>query len=438
MVRLCSILAAVVLLQAQTSPLTEDVLLLSRIRRNALESLTSIPSYTCLETIERERRASARKPYRPLDVVQMEVAEIGKRELFAWPGQANFEDKNGQLLGLSSNGEFYAHLQTLMGGSAAIRSAGTADCEGRPCVRYDFRLGAAFANWTLANNGRTARVAESGSFWADAESATLYRLVVNAEDIPVDVGIRSADLDIRYGATSLNGSHAPSNGYSFSSNHLFQLPESFSIRLVLNSGEESQNTVSFTHCREYGAESKVVAEASADVNPAAPVEEVTLPAHLAVEIRLLTPVRSSANHVGDRIDAVVDRDVRNRGQLFLPRGAQVIGRVRRMEHYTEPYDYWIAALEFTDVFFTHGGTEAHARFTGDLQFYDTVPGLKQELASEKTEGVDFGNDGSIQKTRRVRLLARQLPGVGTFLLQGPSLTLAKGFHMTWITTALER
>ena len=59
---------------------------------------------------------SSRQPFKPLDVVQLEVAEFGARELFAWPGQTNFEDKDGQILGLSSHGEFYAHLHTVMAG----------------------------------------------------------------------------------------------------------------------------------------------------------------------------------------------------------------------------------------------------------------------------------------------------------------------------------
>jgi len=64
-----------------------------------------------------------------------------------------------------------------------------------------------------------------------------------------------------------------------------------------------------------------------------------------------------------------------------------------------------------------------------------VPGLKQEIATEKMEHVDLGGN-QVDRIHRESLFTRQLPGVGTFLLRGPTLTLAKGFHMTWITTAI--
>ena len=281
-------------------------------------------------------------------------------------------------------------------------------------------------------------VAESGSFWADLETANVFRLVVKAEDIPVELGMRSAELDIRYGATNLIMAVPRRRDLSLARANPFNCRRIFRSTRLCTPGEESLNTVSFTHCREYQAESKVVAKPRPKSDPNHSVQEFTLPARLNIELRLTTPVRSGVNHVGDRIEAVVDREVRNKGGLLLPRGAQVIGRVRRMEHYTTPYEYWIAALEFTDVVFTREEVTEHVRFTGSLQFYDTLPGLKQEIATERSEGMDLGNFGGIQKIHREKLIARQLPGVGTFLLQGPALTLPAGFHMLWVTTALEK
>jgi hypothetical protein len=324
-----------------------------------------------------------------------------------------------------------------MGGSAAIHYAGKVECEGQPCARYDFTLGQAFANWTLTTARGSARVAESGSFWADPQSSNLYRLLVKAEEIPLLLGINSAELDIRYGATSLIANHPGRNGYFFSESRAFQLPQTFSLHLVLRSGEESENVVSFTQCREYQSESKLVAEASSETAPEPPVKEITLPGRLTVELSLTTAVRSGVNHVGDRVDAVIDRDVRNKGQFYLPRGAQIVGRVRRLEHQLTPYEYWIAALEFTDIAFTQDSVTGHARFVGNLQFFDTLA-LKQEIEIERAEGIDLGATGRLEKTQHERLIPRQLPGVATFIVRGPSLTVPKGFHMTWVTTSLEK
>lgn len=80
--------------------LPRDVILLGKIKQKMKQNLSRIPNYTCLETIQRGRRAPERfvisvpgkqVPFRRTDVVRLEVAEVGNQELFAHVGEHNFE-----------------------------------------------------------------------------------------------------------------------------------------------------------------------------------------------------------------------------------------------------------------------------------------------------------------------------------------------------------
>ena len=47
-----------------------------------------------------------------------------------------------------------------------------------------------------------------------------------------------------------------------------------------------------------------------------------------------------------------------------------------------------------------------------------------------------GGSASVERIRIVNLTELELPGVGTFAVEGPRVQLAAGFHMTWRTVSL--
>src|SRR4051812_10973316 len=101
--------------------LPRDVVQLSGIKRKMAQNLSHITNYTCLETITREQQVPDRKPSRKpvrfhrIDVVRLEVAEVGGDELFSRPGDNRFEKRGVSDLviggGLMGNGTFsgFAH-----------------------------------------------------------------------------------------------------------------------------------------------------------------------------------------------------------------------------------------------------------------------------------------------------------------------------------------
>ena len=96
------------------------------------------------------------------------------------------------------------------------------------------------------------------------------------------------------------------------------------------------------------------------------------------------------------------------GRLVLPREAELVGRVRRLEHYTSPREFWICALEFTEVAFAEDGQIVHPEFLREAAL----------LRSNSRRGPSDPAD-----------VAGELPSVGTFMAEGRNFSLKAGFRM---------
>ena len=92
--------------------------------------------------------------------------------------------------------------------------------------------------------------------------------------------------------------------------------------------------------------------------------------------------------------------------MLIPNGSVVRGRVRRLEDRAGAF---AVSLEFTDV----EAGEMRYRFFADLQSVEGVPAV-----------------------RRPGSLIPELPGVGTFVVEGSRVDVPSGFRMTWKTRAI--
>jgi len=107
------------------------------------ETLEHQPDYTCLETVERTRRAPGGST-QVEDTLRLEVALVDSKEMFAWPGSKEFEDKELTdlvSLGMFGNGNFALFPRMLFGsnGPASVY-AGEADVNGRRTAQFNFRV----------------------------------------------------------------------------------------------------------------------------------------------------------------------------------------------------------------------------------------------------------------------------------------------------------
>ena len=111
------VLGLVSLLYGQ--PMSPDAILIGRTRYHMIETLRRIPNYTCLETIERSVRRSDSKRASVVDALRLEVAVVDGKELFSWPGERQFKERDLRELapgGAIGNGNFALHAKSVFGG----------------------------------------------------------------------------------------------------------------------------------------------------------------------------------------------------------------------------------------------------------------------------------------------------------------------------------
>ena len=133
--------------------------------------------------------------------------------------------------------------------------------------------------------------------------------------------------------------------------------------------------------------------------------EVNLAAGLLVPVALETTIDSKSASVGDAVHARVRQDVRQKGQLVLPAGALISGRIRSLDRYTSPEPYCLMGIEFSEAEWQN----ARAEFLAEL------------VESHDRKAVRPGH-GTLQT-----------PGVGILHIPGGSFHLAPGFRMLWRT-----
>jgi hypothetical protein len=239
------VLAAIVSAQSE---LPKDVIQLAQIRREVGKSVAALDNYTCVETIDRAMRKSARQSFQHMDTVSVEVAVVNDRELFSRPGAKGFEDPDVRNLlgsGLISTGGFAAAIKNVfMNNVSTIRFHGVEEILARKAIRWDYRIPYNLSGWDVQIDGRTGRVSETGSFWADAETLELLRLEIAAQDIPPDLGATAITEKLDYFRVRVRS-------------HDLLLPKSVESSVTKLGGTESRNRIEFSRCREFDADSEI-------------------------------------------------------------------------------------------------------------------------------------------------------------------------------------
>ena len=408
-------LAMLAAIAAAQSALPPEVLLLSKVKRQAKHDLERIPNFTCIETIERSSRNAESKPFNTVDTVLIEVAHTGDREMFAWPG-GHFETADlGAMIGsgLVSNGEFLGHARSVfIGDLGTVRYHGREQVEGRQAARYDYAVTPSFSGYTIHNAGRQAVIGVRGSFWADAATFDLLRLTADGSDIPAELGVRHVTTVVDYSRVRIGSDY-------------YLLPQSATVALASESGREERNRIEFTHCRQYATES-VLTFADPDIEAAKPagnaaprIVETFFPADSIVMLSLETPIDLEHDTVGREISARLESDVSHKGRVFAPKGALVSGRIRLLRREGAGYS---VGLEFTDVTFDGG----HANFLAKLASLDS-------RYAQAGTSVETSSSPGFQLE-----LPMALAGVATFFIPDPVKVLPKGMRTQWRTVQPRR
>jgi hypothetical protein len=260
-----------------------------------------------------------------VDTLRLEVALVGGKEMFGWPGSKKFEDVDITEMvqrGAIGNGSFGLHARSVFGGRAATyQYRGEELLENlstEKLVKWDYKVPRFLSGYSIRVGERKAIVGYHGAFWAEPKTLDLRRMDVIADDIPAELNLSAASDRIDYLRTKIGEGD-------------FLLPLGSELHMVDLGGTENRNQIRFSACRQYSGESVISFADPAPEISTAPVQrmvqEVTLPPGLDFTLALTEAIELKTSAVGDAIFGRLQNDVKLKGRVLVPKGALASGRI---------------------------------------------------------------------------------------------------------------
>lgn len=385
-----------------------EVLRLARIKQHMREVLRRQPNYVCQETVERSERPVKNKRFRLIDSLHLEVAVVDGKELFSWPGEREFKDRDVREIapqGSFGTGGFAMHARAVFLSDAPLfRYAGEETLDGHKTARYDFSVSMLRSAFLLRVGDVQSVTAYEGSFWSEWETMDLLRLDIRAREIPPALPLRSTSDTMRYERMPIGDS-------------AFLLPKSSDMELVQMSGHTNRNLTTFTGCRQYAGESKLsFADPDETAAEAKAREPIALPRGLTVEVELQTRIRFPGSATGDVVTARVVRDVRRQGNVVIPKGAQLTGNIAYLQKRSAMnYSFHLLAVQWREIAFD-GKT---GPFEGQLIDGGAIPMINVSRSLYLRPG---------NKERET------MPHRDVFYVRKETLDIPPGLRLAWQTT----
>lgn len=368
MTRCISFLIAATLAWA-AEPDVDQVSLLSRVRAKVLDSAKTMPRYICRQTLERKTFSPLKKsppgcgflaepassgpsgdatlPIQRFSLMSSDRAHLDViiaegTEMYSWPGGAKFETNNPDDLlggGFAGNGDFASFITTVFGsGQSTFEYRGR--CPEASCVRYRFELPAAASRYIVRTPIEQVSLGYHGIVDIDPRSADLLAATVIPTDLPLHLR-EACDLRTRmtYTRTAASASE-------------FLMPALVEKEYLASDGWYFLNSVRYTGCREYSAESTLT---FGDDPPATPAGPASSPAGAGpragakLELRLATKLDSDVNSAGDSIQAMLVRPVEGTDGRRIPAGTVVRGHLGQVEKTFSPRKAVTIAIRFETI-----------------------------------------------------------------------------------------
>lgn len=229
---------------------------LFRIQQKVGDHIAQLPNYTCHEVINRSIQPVNANVLRQYDQVELEVAFVGFRELFARPGGTHFEEQSITTLvrtGTIGNGMFGSIVTSVfLGGGASFEYVGTSEKDGHKTYQFNYRVSQEKSHFSVKHNFTEAIVAYHGSFWADAEAYDLVRVELIADQTPAEIGVAFIKERVQYTALRIREAE-------------FLLPLHAEMDSMDTSGDLTRNDLTLEQCREFTGESSVTFGGPLDV-----------------------------------------------------------------------------------------------------------------------------------------------------------------------------
>ena len=426
---------------------------LARLREIVRDQATRLPNYTCVQTIDRlyfapEQHATAAEsggwipglprscvdlaplkrkgeylllPYMA-DRFRLEVRVGPDAEMYSWVGASHFEDRPlRELIGSppTSTGSFGPALLDILGDATEFQFEGAKTVNGWRAYAYSFRVPVGRSHHSfVVQDGSDKAVAYEGTIFADPETGAPVQLNILAGELPSEANCCRFTTALDYRHVRIGAAE-------------FLLPFEALQRFVMPGGREVENTVTFSSCREYGAESTVAYEGGPSSGPAsradaAPLSAWDAPAGLPVAIALTTRIDSAVAAAGDPFKGRLAAPVLDKlKHVIAPEGSLVRGRVtlagRMLEQPSStpmlPHPGHVEIhlkIETIEI----GGIETPAHLTGKRD----PATLSQPHGSFGSRGLPIGE-----------IPQRNAEGHATVQCPGKRCVIREGFRTEWVT-----
>jgi len=307
-----------------------------KIRQKMTDSLTSTPDFLCSVSIERTGRMGKETPA-ALPPLRVDAGIINGKELYLLPSSDADQVLLKKVLAVynrAGTGSFALYARAVFLTAAATFYDGPEESvDGRTLSRLDFAMPRESSHYSLNNAGQPVALGYSGTIWTDPHNQEVARLLLQADNIPPDLGIKAVTQTIEYGRTGIAGIST-------------LLPAATDLTLQELSGRELHVTEHFSDCHLYSSkrgeqfvENRLEIAAVAPAHAAAIVRSVTstlpsieelAPAKTLFEMILQDPIDERSTTEKSKLSFTVSRDVKKDGKAILPKGAAASGHVTRI------------------------------------------------------------------------------------------------------------
>ncbi len=337
--------------------------ILGQIRLRVAEQVRGTGNYTCVQTIDRtyfrsphyqgfgcqHHSTDPRRKEIMHDRLRLDIAVSEGREIYSWHGGSSFSSGGIADLvrsGPISSGSFVGYLENIfLNAGIRFEFLGRAARNGVETYQFNYSVPVAVSHHQVAGRGSSAAtVPFHGTFFANAETFELVNLQVIVDEVPPEMEICRAEVDMNYASARISG-------------HDALIPQMFSLNIEDASHLYTRSTSEYAGCREFRGESSLHFEVSeAGEQPTAPPpspNDPWFPAGVALHVRLLTPITETTAFTGDPVQGVLLDPVRLKGKSneIIPRGALLGGVITLLERRDEPSKHFLYSIEFDQLTF---------------------------------------------------------------------------------------
>lgn len=389
-----------------------------KVRQVMRRRLLLVPRYSCEQFGDQITKKDSPTSVSSRARFRTEVAFVGDRDLYSWPGENEFGEASlPELLGfgVASSGEFAAHARgVFLSNRSELRLIGEKEVNGRAMLHFAFDVAEKWSDYWFEYPGGRLKVRYSGEFWADAASYEVESLVLRVDDPRLGTVLRKAETEIRYKEFEIAGTSA-------------WLPSEATVDIDTRGGDRSINHYKFSNCRSFSAESTISFDTPDVVSsdPGGLVAGDPLPSGISLSIRLTTAL-DTETVAGDSIEGELQKKLRV-GEVEFAKGSKVRGRIRRLEWFGDPQNIALVGLEF----YALEASGKRVSINGTLRQLQ-IPGM------QRTDALDLDLDRvartRIQMAQQFALLPKgRSPIDGQFYILGSTFAIEPGLRVVWKT-----